>query len=121
MVLLPKGNDKYRGIRLLEPFWKVLENLMDARLEAIPLHTCLHGFTKGRGTRTATIGAKLAQQLAFINQEALFAMFIDLRKANDAMDRDQVLAILRGYGVGPSLVRLIAAFCDRAVITCRSA
>ena len=61
MVLLTKGNDECRGIGLLEPFWKVLENLMDARLEVILLHACIHGFTKGRGTGTATIEAKLAQ------------------------------------------------------------
>ena len=83
---------------------------MDVRLEMIPLHLCLHGFTKGRGTGTGTMEAKLAQQLSFIDQEALFATFIDLRKAYDAMDRDRVLQILRGYGVGPNLLQLIASF-----------
>ena len=87
MVLLPKGNNNYQGIGLLEPFWKVLENLMDTRLEVIPLHECLHGFTKGRGTGTATMEAKLTQQLMFIDQEALYATFMDLKKAYNAMDR----------------------------------
>ena len=71
VVLLPKGGGDYRGIGLLEPFWKVVEILMDGRMEAINFHDCLHGFLKGRGTGTATIEAKLAQQLAFIEQEAL--------------------------------------------------
>ena len=47
LVILPKGNGDFHWIWLLEPFWKVLQNLMDARLEVIPLHDCLRGFTKG--------------------------------------------------------------------------
>jgi hypothetical protein len=39
-----------------------------------------------RGTGTAIIEAKLAQQLAFLAQLPLYGVFIDLRKAFDAMD-----------------------------------
>ena len=120
VVLLPKGGGDYRGIGLLEPFWKVVEILMDGRMEAINFHDCLHGFLKGRGTGTATIEAKLAQQLAFIEQEALYSTFIDLRKAYDAMDRERCLEILEGYGVGPNMLRLITAFWDMAVLVCRA-
>jgi hypothetical protein len=28
IVLLPKGNSEYPGIGLLDPFWKVMENIM---------------------------------------------------------------------------------------------
>jgi hypothetical protein len=42
-VLIPKGGGEYRGIGLLEPIWKVLEKVMDLRLEAIVLHDSLHG------------------------------------------------------------------------------
>ncbi len=41
-VLVPKGGGAYRGIGLLEPIWKVIERVMDRRLEAIVLHDCLH-------------------------------------------------------------------------------
>ena len=61
VVLLPKGGGDYRGIGLLEPFWKMIEVLMDQRLEVIDFHDCLHGFLKGRGTGTAAMEAKLAQ------------------------------------------------------------
>ncbi len=30
IVLLPKGGGDYHGIRLLEPFWKVVEKIMVA-------------------------------------------------------------------------------------------
>ena len=39
----------------------------------------------------ATIEAKLAQQLAYLDQEAMFGIFVDLRKVYDAMDQDQCL------------------------------
>ena len=37
IVLLPKGGGAYRGIGLLEPIWKVVERVMDRRLETIVL------------------------------------------------------------------------------------
>jgi hypothetical protein len=66
--LIPKGGGEYRGIGLLEPIWKVLERVMDIRLEKIILHDSLHGCLAGRGTGTGIIEAKLAQQLAHLEQ-----------------------------------------------------
>ena len=40
-----------RGIGLREPIWKVLEQIMDRRLDAIELHDCLHG-CRQRGDRS---------------------------------------------------------------------
>ena len=79
MLLLKRGGD-YHDIGLLEPFWKVIEILMDGRMDAIDFHDCLHGFLKDRGTGMATIKAKLAQQLAFIEQEALYSTSVDLKR-----------------------------------------
>ncbi len=64
VVLIPKGGGDYRGIGPLEPLWKVMEILMDRRLDSIEFHDCLRGFLANRGTGTATTEAKLAQQLA---------------------------------------------------------
>ena len=77
IVLLPKGGGDYIGIGLLEPMWKVLEVIMDKRLQAIEFHDCLHCFRTGRGTGTATLEVKLAQQLAYLEQVPLFGVFID--------------------------------------------
>ncbi len=63
IVLIPKGNGNYRGIGLLEPFWKVIEEVMDGRLDVIKFYDCIHGFMLGRGTGTSTLEAKLVQQL----------------------------------------------------------
>jgi hypothetical protein len=85
-VLIPKGDGDYRGIGLLEPIWKVIKRVMDKRLEAIALHDSLHGCRNGRGTGTAVIEAKLTQQLAHIEQTPFYGVFINLKKAFDAMD-----------------------------------
>ena len=120
VVLIPKGGGDFRGIGLLEPFWKVIESVMDQRLNIIELHDSLHGFRAERGTGTATIEAKLAQQLACLEQQPFYGVFLDLRKAFDAMDRGRCLKILEGYGVGPNMLRLIKLFWDRAVLVCRA-
>ena len=110
VVLIPKGGGGYRGIGLLEPIWKVIEVIMDKRLNDVEFHDSLHGFRAGRGTGTAIIEAKLAQQLAFREQAPLYGVFIDLRKAFDLMDRGRCLEVLAGYGAGPRMLRLIKHF-----------
>ena len=120
IVLLPKGGGDYRGIGLLDPIWKVVEVVMDNCLKVLDYHDCLNGFLAGRGTGTATTEVKLAQQLAYIEQVPLYGVFIDLRKAYDAMDRGRCLDILKVYGVGPKMLRVIGFFLDRAVLVCRA-
>jgi hypothetical protein len=118
MVLIPKGGGKYQGIGLIEPIWKVLEQVMDLWLEAIVLRDSLHGCLSGQGTRTGIIKAKLAQQLAHLEQAPFFGVFIDLKKAFDAMDWGQCLTILALHGVGPNMLRLIRNFWDTAINVC---
>jgi hypothetical protein len=68
MVLILKEGGEYCGIGLLEPIWKVLEKVMDLRLEAIVLHNSLHGCLALQGMGTGIIEAKLAQQLRTWNR-----------------------------------------------------
>ena len=89
-------------------------------MQVIEFHDCLHGFLTGRGTGTAMIEVKLAQQLAYLNQTPLYGIFIDLKKAYDAMDRGRCLEILEKYGVGPKLLRLLRYFWEHAELVCRA-
>ena len=120
VILIPKGKGDFRGIGLLEPVWKVIEIIIDGRLQAIQLHDCLHGFMKGRGTGTATIEAKLTQQLAHLEQTPLYEIFVDLRKAYDSVDRARCLKILAGYGVGRKVSGLLQHFWASAEYVCKA-
>ena len=114
VVLIPKSGGNYHGIGLLAPIWKIIERVMDQRLNAIPLHESLHGCQEGRGTGTVVIEAKLAQQLVHLEQRPFYGVFLDLKKAFDVMDCKWCLLVLERYGAGPNMRRLIRHFCDEA-------
>ena len=71
-------------------------------------------------TGTATTNVKLAQQLAYLKQQPLSDILVDLKKAYDAMDMEQCLGILEAYGVGPKLFRLLQHFWGEAGMVCRA-
>ena len=92
VVLIPKGKKEYRGIELVEVTWKVVKVILHRQLTtAITFHDALHRFREGRGTGTATLEAKLLQQLAAMREEVLYVIFLDLTKVYDALDRSRSL------------------------------
>jgi hypothetical protein len=120
VVLIPKGGGDYQGIGLLGPIWKVLERIMDRRLDAIELHDCLHGCRAHCGTGTGVIEAKLAQQLSYLELKPFYGVFLDLKKAFDSMDRERCIMILEGHGAGPRMIRLIRGYWRDAIMVCRA-
>jgi hypothetical protein len=110
----PERGVDYHGIGLLDPMWKVMEKIMVARLSIIKLHDCLHGGLPCRGMGTAIIEVKLNQQLAWVEQEPLYQIYLDLKMAYDALDQTWCLKMLAGYRVGPNLLRLQKQFWDNA-------
>jgi hypothetical protein len=73
-------------------------------LKAITLHDSLHGCCSKRGTGTAIIKAKLAQQLSYLEPRQFYHVFLDLWKAFDAMDQERCIMLLEGYGAGPWMI-----------------
>ncbi len=90
-------------------------------MDTINLHDSLHGCHHNRGTVTAIIKAKLAQQLSYLELRPFYGVFLDLRKAFNAMDREQCPMVLEGYGAGPRMIRLIPGFWRNAIMVCRAA
>jgi hypothetical protein len=121
VVLIPKGGGDYRGIGLLEPIWKCIERVINHQLDAIELHDSLHGCRSKCGTGTAIIEAKLAQQLSYLELKPFYGVFLDLRKAFDAMDRERCILLLEGYETGPQMIRLVCRYWCNAIMVCRAA
>ena len=56
---------------------------------------------------------KLEQELASLEQDLIFAVFLDLSKVYDSFDRGRLLHTLGGYGSGPQLQVLLQEFWDK--------
>ena len=88
LVLVPKGTTDTRGIGLLETLWKVVEALIYTRLIAsIQFHDVIHRFWEERGMGTAIMDLNIVQELASVDHDLLFLVFLDLWKAYATVDR----------------------------------
>jgi hypothetical protein len=85
--------------------------IIDARRKAnIQFHDSFHGIRAERGMATATIEVKLLMQNICAQRKVLYQIFIDLAKAYDTLDRGRTLEVLKGYGTGPRVLRLLENF-----------
>ena len=111
LVLTPKGNTDTWGIWMLEVLWKIVEAIIDTWIKMVVMfYNVLHGLLASRGTRMAMMDLKMAQELAIIDQDPLFLVFLNLRKSCDTLDRGRILHTLEGCGVGPNIRGLLAEF-----------
>ena len=121
VVLIPKGGKDYRGIGLVEVMWKLVAVILNHRFtSSITYHDALHRFWAGRGTGTATLEAKLLQQLAAMREEVLYVIFLYPTKSYNALDRSRCLEILEGYGVAPRPRRLLTTYWRHLTMVARA-
>ena len=76
----------------------------------ISFNGILHGFRAVWGTGTAALEDNILRQLTDMKDTVLFKVFLDLRKAYDALDREIVIDVLAAYRVGPRTVRLLMTY-----------
>ena len=120
LVLLPKVNTYTCGIGLLLVLWKAVEDIIYTHINmAVMFNDVLHGFCACRGTGTANTELKMAQELASTNKDPLFLVFLDIRKAYDALDLGRLLHILEGYGAGSKMQGILAEFWENQEVVTR--
>ena len=109
MLIITKCNTDTWGIRLLEVVWKVVEAVIDTRINTVvQFHDVLHGFCAGRGTGTSIMELKITQELESVDQYSLFLVLFDLRKAYNNLYLGRLIQTLAGYGAVPKLRGLLA-------------
>ena len=103
----------------METIWEVWTSIVSSRLQnSIVLHDVLHGFRQRRGKGTATMEANLEQQVVGIVHVPLFQVFLGVRKAYNLIYQGRCMEILREYGLGPRLQRLLQRYWDgKRVVT----
>ena len=82
-------------------------------------HDSLCGFQAGRGTGTANLKVKILQKVTAMREEVLHAIFLDLHKAYDTLDRSRCLDILEVYGMGPRALRPLHRYWYRLQMVAR--
>ena len=104
MVLIPggRGGQGYHVIFLVEVVWKLVIVIINIHLTtSISFHNGFHGLWGVDGTGNVSLKAKMLQQLTAMSWEVMYAIFMDLQKAYDSLDRYRCIEILDGYEVGP--------------------
>jgi hypothetical protein len=100
----------YRGISLLSTAGKamarVLTNrLMDEGYHLIPESQC--GFRRGRSTVDMMFCARQVQEKCIEQRVGMHAVFIDLTKAYDTVNREGLWLVLRKFGFPEKMVSVI--------------
>ena len=96
-MILNEVGTNFRVIGLVEILWKAISGIINRRLlSSVQFHNPLRGFRAWRGMGTATFQSKLLQKLIGMRDTFLHAIFLDLRKAYDALDRNRYLDIMVG-------------------------
>ena len=103
-----------RGISLLSVGGKVYARLLLMRLinhvseNVLPESQC--GFRKDRSTTDMTFVLRLLQEKCREQHRDLFAVFVDLSKAFDTVNRDLLWKVLEKFGCPPKFIGVIKDF-----------
>ena len=124
LKLLPKKGDlskckNWRGICLLDIASKILSSIMTARLSIVQEDHGLEaqaGFRWHRGTIDGSFSTTLAMQKRKEHGLATWAVFIDLVKAFDTVNREAAFAVLRKFGLPDHFINIVIRLHTNATI-----
>ena len=92
LVILPKGNTYTWGIGLLEVLCKLVEAIIDTRINmGVTFHDALNGFRACRGTGMLIVELNMDKELTSIDQGQLLLVFLKLWKSYDTLDSGRTL------------------------------
>ena len=125
----PSSLDNYRGIAVGNALGKLYSTLLDARLSTFAEANGLRaqgqsGFRQGRGTmdnvyilRHLLDKHRLGYGVA--PNSAIYACFVDFRKAYDSVHRDLLIDYLRGKGVHGSMLQAVVSMYMKPMLMAR--
>jgi sorting nexin-29 len=114
VTIYKKGNEiecnNYRGISLLSTAYKILSNILLARLtpyshEIIGDHQC--GFPRNRSTMDQILYIRQMLEKKCEYNGMVHQLFIDFKKAYDSIKREVLYNILLEFGIPKKIVRII--------------
>ena len=118
IVPIPKKDDlrccdNWRGISLLDVVGKIMARILKERLEVVadrilPEFQC--GFRKGRGCIDMIFVARQLIEKVREHNEALYILFVDLKKAYDSIPRQSLWKALEKCGVPPRMLAVVKSF-----------
>ena len=80
---------------------------------SVHLHDVLNGFHARGGTGTAILKLNMAQDLASVDQDSLFLVFLDMQKTYDNIYPGILLTMLEGYSAGLPVCRILETFWEQ--------
>ena len=111
MILKGEGGGDFRGIGLVVVLWKEISGIINLWiLYSMQFHGVLHEFCAGRGTGTATLMARLIQQLIAMREIVLNSIFLGLRKAYYYLERERFLDMPAEYGMETKMISILRTY-----------
>jgi sorting nexin-29 len=109
-----KGNkmecNNYRGISLLNITHKIFAQLVAKLLEPyvqeiLGDYQC--GFRKGRSTTDQIFSLRMILEKSYEYNMDIHQLYIDHKQAYDSINRDQLIEIIKDFGIPSRLIRLV--------------